>query len=206
MVSFFYIIAKGLKKILNPPALKHCQIHETAKVCSRSELTNVELGKYSYVGNSCFIVKTKIGNFCSIADNVVIGSAEHPMNRVSMSPVFHAGRNVLRKHFADFKAIDSPTTYVGNDVWIGNGAKIKAGVVIGDGSIVGMGSVVTHDIPPYAIVAGSPARLLRYRFSQDIIAGLVESEWWTWPEERIQEMACWFDDPRVFLTIVNGEG
>ena len=165
------------------------------------------IGRHTYLGKGVFVSssETRIGAFCSIAGNVAIGPSQHPLNFLSTHPFQYLEREYIGKQkgvdFACIKPVN-----IGNDVWIGNGAKIKAGVVIGDGSIVGMGSVVTHDIPPYAIVAGSPARLLRYRFSQDIIAGLVESEWWTWPEERIQEMACWFDDPRVFLTIVNGEG
>lgn len=146
-----YLIPKILKKILNPPSLTGCQIDSSSKVCSRSELSKVQMGRYSYIGNSCFVVNTEIGNFCSIADNVKIGGAEHPIHRVLMSPVFHSGRNIMRKHFAEFDEIATPRTLIGNDVWIGMNAIIKAGVRIGNGAIVGMGSVITHDIPPYTV-------------------------------------------------------
>lgn len=149
-----YIISKGLKKLLNPPALADCHIDKTSKVCCRSELSGVQLGRYSYIGNNCFVVNAEIGNFCSIADMVIIGGAEHPMDRVSMSPVFHAGKNVMRHHFAEFEPIHTPKTYIGNDVWIGMNAIIKAGVSIGNGAVIGAGSVVTHNVPPYTIWGG----------------------------------------------------
>ena len=149
-----YIIPKALKKLLNPPALAKCEIDKTSRVCSRSELAGVRLGKYSYIGNSCFAVNADIGSFCSIADRVIIGGATHPMQRVSMSPVFHAGKNVLKKNFAEFEAIQTPKTRIGNDVWIGMNAVIKSGVTIGNGAVIGAGSVVTCNITPYTIGGG----------------------------------------------------
>ena len=149
-----YLIAKGLKKILNPPALYQCDIHDTSRVCSKSELTRVKMGRYSYIGNNCFVINTEIGSFCSIADNVVIGGAEHPMQRVSMSPVFHVGYNIMKKNFAEFDAVGTPRTLIGNDVWIGNRAMVKAGIKIGNGAVIGMGSVITHDVPPYTVWGG----------------------------------------------------
>jgi virginiamycin A acetyltransferase len=76
-------------------------------------------------------------------------------------------------------------TRVGNDVWIGYGSTVMPGVTIGDGAIVGSCSVVTKDVPPYAIVGGNPAKVIRYRFDEVTIARLLELRWWDWPIERI---------------------
>ena len=149
-----YIIPKILKKMLNPPALTECNIDKTSRICSRSELSGVNMGRYSYIGSNCFAVNANIGSFCSIADRVIIGGATHPMQRVSMSPVFHAGKNVLNKNFAEFDAIHTPKTYIGNDVWIGMNTVIKSGVTIGNGAVVGAGSVVTCNVPPFTIWGG----------------------------------------------------
>ncbi len=76
-----------------------------------------------------------------------------------------------------------------HDVWIGYGVLIRSGVTIGDGAVVGMGAVVTKDVPPYAIVAGNPAKVVRYRFEPEIIEALQELAWWNWEETRIREIA-----------------
>ncbi len=86
-----------------------------------------------------------------------------------------------------------------HDVWIGEGVFVKGGVTIGVGAIVGMGSVVTRDVPAYAIFAGNPARLIRYRFPEDVRAGLLRSEWWLYSDEKLRAAAPFFNDPRSFL-------
>lgn len=196
MIDFKYIGAKALKRLLNPPALNMCKIDRTSVICSRSELTKVNIGKYTYIGNNCFIVRTNIGNYCSIADRVCIGGAEHPITRVSTSPVFHDGNNVLHKHFAQFPRIETPITTIENDVWIGIGTLIKAGVTIHNGAVIGMGSVVTHDVPAYEIWAGNPAHKIRKRFDSETIDELLKSEWWNKSDKEIMELAKRFDDPK----------
>ena len=147
------IIAKSMKIILNPPALNSCMIDKSAKVGPRTEMTKCSMGRYSYIGQQCFMVNTNIGNFCSISDRVSIGGAAHPLQFVSTSPVFHVGRNILKKNFSYHEIFDTDKTIIGNDVWIGQGVFIKAGVTIHDGAVIGMGSVVTKDIPAYEIWA-----------------------------------------------------
>ena len=193
-----YFIAKGLKKILNPPALNNCLIDSTARVCSRSELTSVKIQRYSYVGNQCFLVNVDIGSFCSIADRCCIGGANHPIDRVSTSPVFHDGKNIMGSNFALHPAVSTPKTIIENDVWIGMGCYIKAGVTIHNGSIVGMGSVVTHDVPAYEIWAGNPARKIRDRFDDNMKRELLDIKWWNWDEKMIRENAHLFNDPVKF--------
>ena len=193
------LIAKGLKHLLQPPALRDCSIDPTARVCPKSELSSVRMGRYSYIGNDCFAVNTRIGAFCSIADRCCIGGAQHPVERVSTSPVFHSGRNVLGRRFAEHPAIQTPETVIGSDVWIGMGCLIKAGVRIGDGAVIGMGSVVTHDVPAYEIWSGVPARKLRNRFAPEIARRLERSAWWEFEEQKLTELGGCFDDPQTFL-------
>ena len=194
-----YLIAKGMKILLNPPALINCKIDRSSKVCSRSELSNVKMNRYSYIGNMCFVVNVDIGAFCSIADRCCIGGATHPVDRVSTSPVFHEGKNILGTNFANFPTIKTPRTYIENDVWIGMGSYVKAGVTIHNGAVIGMGSVVTHDVPAYEIWAGNPAKKIRDRFDKSTAVKLEQSEWWKKSDNEIKELSIHFDDVDAFI-------
>ena len=198
--------AKAMKILLRPPALNNCIIDSSSKVCSQSELTNCKIGKYSYLGYNCFAVNARIGNYCSIADRVSIGGAMHPIEYVSSSPVFHEGKNVLRKNFSTHSVEETPISSIGNDVWIGQGAYIKAGVVVGDGSVIGMGAVVTKSIGPYEIWAGNPAHFIRKRFDDEIAKKLLESKWWEKEDEEIKKLAPLFNDPVSFIEEINKTG
>ncbi|TJV70721.1 MAG: CatB-related O-acetyltransferase [Mesorhizobium sp.] len=117
-----------------------------------------------------------IGSYCSIAAGVLfIAAGEHPMSLVSTYPFAGADRDLTK----------GPIT-VGNDVWIGSRAIVLSGVTIGHGAIVGAGSVVTKDVPPYAVVAGNPARLIRHRFEPEVIADLLAIRWWDWSDDKIE--------------------
>lgn len=136
-------------------------------------------GAYSYVEVGCRVSLADIGRFCSIGPYSVIGTAEHPDSYVSTHPYFyrslpHIGYDLVTED----QHQDLTRTTVGHDVWIGHGAIIKGGVRIGHGAIIGAGAIVTRDVLPYAVVAGVPARLLRYRFEQRTIDVLLESRWW----------------------------
>lgn len=198
-MDIYLLIAKGLKWILHPPALRDCHIDSTAKVCAKSELNAVTMGKYSYVGNDCFLLNVSVGAFCSIADRCCIGGASHPIERVSSSPVFHEGANILGKNFQTFPYTPTPKTTIENDVWIGIGAIIKSGVTICNGAVIGAGSVVTHDVPAYEIWAGNPARKIRNRFDLDTIQRLQQIAWWNLSDVEIQEISKQFVDVKAFI-------
>lgn len=193
------LFSKALKK-LRFSAIRNSRIDKTSKVESGSNLVNVSMQKHSFCGYNCEIFNAEIGSFCSIANNVVIGGAMHPITWVSTSPVFYDGRDSVKKKYSTHKRIEDLQTIIGHDVWIGEGAKIKQGIKIGTGAVVGMGAIVTKDVPPYAIVAGNPARVIRMRFEEIIVQQLLASQWWTFSDEKLSQMAQYITEPKKFIS------
>jgi virginiamycin A acetyltransferase len=126
-----------------------------------------------------------IGKFCQIADGVqfITASANHRYDGFTSFPfaIFGGGPAAGRPSMPG----PGPDTVIGHDVWLGQGVRVLPGARIGSGCIIGSGAVVSGEIPPYAIVAGNPAQVIRMRFSEDVIARLLELCWWDWPIERI---------------------
>lgn len=197
-----YYLSKILKKA-RLRAIKNSYIHPTSKVEAGSELINVKMGKYSFCGYDCEIANCEIGSFTSIANKVVIGGGMHPMDWVGMSPVFYEGRDSVKAKYSEHKRQLPLTTSIGNDVWIGHGVHLKAGVNIGHGAVIGMGSVVTKDVKPYDVVAGVPARLIRKRFDDSVIAKLLTINWWDLRHEELKECAKYFNSPEKLFEILN---
>ena len=186
-------------RLINRPALRNCKIDKTSKVGTGSNCIELQLGRYSYMGKNNSVANTKIGSFCSIASYCAIGGGAHPVDMVSTSPVFYSGNNIFKRNFGDIKAELNKPVIIGNDVWIGEGVFIKDGITIGDGAIIGAHSVVTKDVPPYAIVAGAPSTLIRYRFSEDEIKCLLEIKWWEWPDEKLFSSGHLFNTVKEFI-------
>lgn len=193
-----YIWNRILNK-LRGSAILNATIHCSAKVEAGSQFVNSTMGRYSYCGYNCKIINCNIGAFCSVADGTIIGGARHPMEWTSTSPVFYAGRDSVRKKFAEYERPEERITTIGNDVWIGDRTIIKAGVTIGNGAVIGMGSVVTKDVPPYEIWAGNPARMIRKRFDEETIRDLLASHWWDSPDSVLEEHAQHIRNPKEFL-------
>lgn len=163
------------------------------------------IGEHSYICKDTKLSKTAvIGKYCSIANGVQIGDmATHPLWLLTTHLFPYAkneslfgsmGKNhnpseeyILPKNSEDakFKSFkkEQQGVIIGNDVYIGLRATIKEGVSIGDGAVVGACSLVIKDVPPYAIVGGVPAKIIRYRFSEEIIKQLLELKWWDYPED-----------------------
>lgn len=193
-----YLWAKIMRK-LRGASVKNSSIHLTSKVESGSHVLNTRMDRHSFCGYDCEISNCEIGSFCSIANGVVIGGGVHPMHWVSTSPVFYEGRDSVRQKFSTHKRERPKKTIIGHDVWIGRNALIKQGVVVGTGAVIGMGSVVTRDVPEYAVVAGVPARIIRMRFSEEVIKMLLASRWWCFDDEKLIKHANYFTKPRDFL-------
>ncbi len=131
-----------------------------------------------------------IGKFCSIACGAkfIFNSANHTLSSLSTYPfpLFFEEWGLAREEVTD-SWDNKGDIVIGNDVWIGYEALIMAGVTISDGAIIGTRAVVTKDVPPYTIVGGVPARLIRKRFPDETILELLKIRWWDWPRERIAE-------------------
>lgn len=193
-----YYLSKLIKKSILS-SIKNSDIHKTSKIEASSSIVNTTMDKYSFCGYNCEISNCEIGSFVSIADKVIIGGGIHPMEWVSMSPVFYEGRDSVKKKFSKFKRKLPLKTIIGSDVWIGNNVLIKQGVKIGNGSVIGMGSVVTKDVPDYSIYAGIPAKLIRKRFDDNLITKLLEIEWWNFTEKKMSNYAKYFKNPDNFV-------
>lgn len=180
-------------------AIRNSFIHKTARVHYGSNVLNSKMDAYSYCGYDCWLINTDVKKYCSIGANVRIGGAMHPISFVSSSPVFHKGKNILDKNFSKHELEPTKRTIIGNDVWIAENVMIKAGVKISDGAVIGMGSIVTHDVGPYEIWAGNPAKLIRKRFDDETIEKLLQSKWWDRSEDEISALAQYFNNPEEFL-------
>ncbi|MFA6148733.1 MAG: CatB-related O-acetyltransferase [bacterium] len=199
-----YLWAKLFKKIRGS-AVINSKIDKTSKIEAGCSIVNSTFDRYSFCGYDCTIVNCEVGAFCSIANDVKIGGARHPMEWVSMSPVFYAGRDSIKKKYSTHERGDDIKTVIGNDVWIGENALIKAGVCIGDGAVIGMGSVVTNNVAPYSIVAGCPAKFIRKRFDDLTIDKLLEIKWWKFDENQLHKYAKFVTSPEIFIGEVERE-
>lgn len=149
----------------------------------------IKVGAYSGVyGNKSNIYSCSIGRYCSIADTVTIGPSEHPTSWLSSSMIqyvdsIHNWNEYIDKNVGSYnspsvKFIAGTPPVLGNDVWVGAGAFIKNGITVGNGAIISAGSIVVKDVPDYAIVGGTPAKIIRYRFQSSLIEKLLRSKWW----------------------------
>ncbi|EHM03095.1 bacterial transferase hexapeptide repeat protein [Acetobacteraceae bacterium AT-5844] len=164
-----------------------------------SEFHSGSVGRYCFINAGTIIYNdVHIGRFSTFARRCQIGGAEHPLHHLTTS-FFRISRNWFPNDPLAQTAELIPNSrppgrergqkiLIGNDVWIGAEVVILKGVSIGDGAVIGAGAVVTRDIPPYAVVAGNPARVLRYRFDQQTISELMELKWWELPPEQIAEL------------------
>lgn len=178
-----------------------CKFGYFNNIYSNVLLYHVELGDFSYVNSNSRMNRTKVGKFTAIGENVMCGIGKHPSKTfVSIHPIFYSTQKQSQITFSDKDYFEefSPIE-IGNDVWIGARAIIMDGVCIGDGAIIGAGAIVTKDVPPYAIVVGAPAKIIRYRFDEQQIEFLRNFQWWNkdigWLRQHYKE----FHDIKNFM-------
>lgn len=172
---------------------------KSTKVTPPFFLHQVSLNDYSYIAQNCSISNCDIGKFCSIGPNFCCGLGIHPTNGISTSPMFYstAKQNGVSLCL-DNKIAESKHTVIGNDVFIGANVTVLDGITIGDGAIIGAGAVVTKDVPPFAVVAGVPAEIKRYRFNKKTIDSLVKIRWWD-DEKKLPEVEKYFFNLAAFI-------
>lgn len=177
----------------------------------------IRLGRFTYFGGGCRVIDANIGRYCSIGREVTINLRDHPMTWLSTHPFQYNGT----RHFEDReeyhalkgplridKAVAENRVRIGNDVWIGDRVMIKRGIKIGDGAILAAGSMITHDVEPYMIVGGAPARVIRPRFEENLVRRMLRLRWWRWDLSPFADEIP-FDDPKAALTFIRqkiGEG
>ena len=186
----------------------HAELEGNNKI-ERNTIFAGKMGKYSYIGANSLIVGS-LGRFCSIGGNVFFLASTHPSkNWISTHPSFYSVKKqsgisfTTKNRFNEYpKKEGHPFSIeIGNDVYIGFGATILGPVTIGDGAIIAACSVVTKDVPPYAIVAGNPAKILKFRFEPDEVDFIQKTQWWNKDEEWLKENADKFCSFKTFCQI-----
>lgn len=174
---------------------------EFIKINYPAQLRNVSIGNYSYLGQNANVCGTTIGRFCSIGPNFICGFGLHPTNGISTAPMFYSAAN--KSNGTTFcektKFNEHAEVQIGNDVFIGANVFVKDGVKIGNGAVIGAGAVVVKDIPDYAVAVGVPAKVIKFRLSDEQITKLQEIQWWNWSDEKLKDVEHFFFDIDEFV-------
>ncbi len=182
--------------------LSRCEFGRYTEVDEHVRMTDTVLDDYSYIQRHGDLMCVDVGKFSNIAAHVRMNPGFHPMERASLHH-FTYRRTLYGLHDEDdapfFAWRKRQRVSVGHDTWIGHGVVVMPGVRIGNGAVIGSNSVVTRDVPAYAIVAGAPAKFIRWRFAPAIAQALESTAWWDWDHETLGQRLPDFNDIRVFL-------
>lgn len=191
------------KPTIAPTAIiKNCDFGIYTEVQAFTHIEDTILNDYSYICQNGQVIYTEIGKFANIASMCRINPGFHPMERPTLHHFTYRKSNYGfdtddDEEFFHWRKIQKVT--IGHDTWIGHGVVIMPGVNIGNGAIIGSNSVVTKDVPSYTITAGSPAKIIRRRFAEDICNELEKIRWWDWDYETIKVRVDDFKDLRNFI-------
>jgi len=158
------------------------------EVGARTRIQHAALGDYSYIMEDGQVLFATVGKFCSIASAVRIHAPNHPTWRASQHHFTYRSDEYFADAARDTEVFDwrrNHAVSVGHDVWIGHGATITAGVAVGTGAVIAAGAVVTKDVPPYAVVGGVAANLIRWRFEEPIRTRIIALGWWDWDHDTL---------------------
>jgi phosphonate metabolism protein (transferase hexapeptide repeat family) len=193
----------GVEPTVHPTSMIHeSHLGEWTDIGPNCSIAESAIGDYSYCAGDVSIIYATVGKFCSIASHVRINPGNHPMQRVTQHHMTYRRRMFGFAESDDLEFFqwrrDHHVT-IGHDVWIGHGAVIMPGVTIGNGAVVGSSAVVTKDVPPYTVVGGVPARIIRERFARDIANRLEAIAWWDWSREMLEARFDDLNDLDLFL-------
>ncbi len=170
-----------------------CVIRDTilgqfTDIAERVNLAECEVGDFTYIERHVEAIYTTIGKFCSVASNSRLNALNHPMERVTQHKISYRP-NEYFVHMKVDKAFreqrQKARVVIGHDVWIGHGAIILPSISVGDGAVVAAGAVVTKNIEPYAVVAGVPAKRIKWRFEKEVREKLLALAWWDWDHDKL---------------------
>lgn len=179
----------GFKAHLLTYATADCRFDDYVTLHRDSKIFSSSLGRATYVIGAN-LSRTTTGNFCSFGSGSRIGLARHPTNYLSTHPALYSSGTQTQLHLRVLDEFpEKQEVNIGSDVWIGTNCLVMGGLTIGDGAIIGAGSIVTKDVPPYAIAAGNPASIIRYRFDSATIQMLQELQWWDKSNQEIEKLA-----------------
>ena len=175
--------------VVHPSAvLRNAKLGRFTEIKERVAFSDSELGDYSYVERHAEVIYARIGKFCAIASNARINALEHPLERVSQHKITYRANEYFlgAKLDGEFRERrQGKLVEVGHDVWVGHGAIVKPGVKIGHGAVIAAGAIVTRDVPAYAIVAGVPAKFMRWRFEPKLSERIISLGWWDWKHDKL---------------------
>lgn len=196
-------VTLGLAPTLATSAIvQNSRFGRYTQVGEQTRLQDCLLDDYAYVQHFCDLMSADVGKFANIANMVRVNPGFHPIERPTLHhftyrPMMYGMDNHDDAEFFAWRS--RQRVVIGHDTWIGHGVVIMPGVRIGNGAVVGSNSVVTKDVPPYAIVAGASAKVIRQRFPRAIAEALEATAWWDWDHETLTERMPDFKDLRTFL-------
>lgn len=181
----------GVEPVVHPSArVRDSVLGAWTRIGEATSIAESSIGDYTYLVDHCQVTYSTIGKYCSIASHVRINPGNHPMWRVTQHHMTYRRRSYALGEEDDAEFFEwrrSHPVHLGHDVWIGHSATVLPGVTIGTGAVVGAGAVVAHDVDPYTIVGGVPARVIRERFPSDVAEALQRIAWWDWTREELEE-------------------
>ena len=184
------VLNRVFKKVLEKKHVFFSYREHDVKIHPYSNLgRNTTIGFGTNINGPAFLGKgasIRIGKYCAIACGLRIRPINHYTGYANLQEEFQRKYN-----FPKLRSVKGPVT-IGNNVWIADNVMILSGVSVGDGAVLGAGSIVTKDVPPYSVAVGSPARVIKKRFSEEIIEQLLEIQWWDWPEDKIRRNQKFF--------------